>query len=386
MNKLINSLKVLRGLESDSLFLSVAKLTECSSNENHNDFLSEVFSAKAEEGLYEYIENIILFNENPFSKACATGKVSEKLGKAFIMDLTAIYKMLAAIPSNEYFNFGDDVPLFDRNSPKLTMQNLCNFYKRNGYGQFAKYKAFVYSNGSIQPITKTTEIRLEDLKDYVEEKKAFINNVSDFLNGLPYSHTLLYGDRGTGKSSTVHAVLNRFCSDGLRLIEVEKEDLRSIKKIRELVSEIPLKFIIFTDDLTFSENDPGVSSLKAAVEGSVVNGDNSMIVATSNRRHIVSESFTARENSLHPADLKEEQLSLSDRFGLTIIFSTTDKPKYLSIVRQLAREFEITLPIDRLESLAERWAIIKGGRSPRRAEQFINLIYSCQKSGREIVF
>ena len=111
-----------------------------------------------------------------------------------------------------------------------------------------------------------------------------------------------------------------------------------------------------------------------------------MIVATSNKRHIVSESFSARENSLHPADLKEEQLSLSDRFGLTVIFSTTDKPAYLSIVRQLAQKFEITLPQDRLESLAERWAIIKGGRSPRRAEQFINLVYACQISGREIEF
>ncbi|MGN1103286.1 MAG: ATP-binding protein [Candidatus Coproplasma sp.] len=344
------------------------------------------FQANAQDGIYKYIEDLILYNENPFSIACTKGTPSQRLIKAFVHDLEIIYSVLKLIKPSDDYSLGEDLPLFNRNSPEETTNNLMNFYAKNGYGKFAKYKAFIYRNGGIEPIKHTSEIELEDLKDYAEEKKAFIDNVSDFLNGLPYSHTLLYGDRGTGKSSTVHAVLNKFSSDGLRLIEVEKDDLRSIKKISELVSEFPLKFIIFTDDLTFGENDPGVSSLKAAVEGSLVNGDNSMIVATSNRRHIVSESFTARENSLHPSDLKEEQLSLSDRFGLTIIFSTTDKPKYLSIVRQLAKDFNITMPIDRLESLAERWAIIKGGRSPRRAEQFINLVYSCQKSGRDIVF
>ncbi|MGN0812836.1 MAG: ATP-binding protein [Candidatus Coproplasma sp.] len=386
MNKFINSLKVLRGLEKDALFLAAAQLTEDCSQENQNDLLSAVFSANAEEGLYAYIENLILYDENPFSKACAKGTPSDMLVKAFACDIDKIFNILKILNPDEGFAFGEDIPLFDRNCAGITANNLINFYKKNGYGQFAKYRAFIYRNGGIEPIVNTSEIQLEDLKDYVEEKKAIINNVSDFLNGLPYSHTLLYGDRGTGKSSTVHAVLNKFCKDGLRLIEVEKEDLSSIKKIRELVSEFPLKFIIFTDDLTFSENDPGVSSLKAAVEGSLVGGSNSMIVATSNRRHIVSESFTSRENSLHPADLKEEQLSLSDRFGLTVIFSTTDRPKYLSIVHQLAEKFGVTLPTEKLESLAERWAIIKGGRSPRRAEQFINLVYSCQKSGREIEF
>lgn len=386
MNKFINSLKILRGLDKDGLFLTATELADNFSEEKQNDFLSAVFSANAEDGLYAYVENLILYDVNPFSKACAKGAVSQRLVKAFTYDLKEIFSLLNAIKPCDDFAFGGDLPLFDRNSADKTVKNLITFYKKNGYGQFAKYKAFIYRNGSIEPIVRTSEIQLEDLKDYVEEKRVIINNVSDFINGLPYSHTLLYGDRGTGKSSTVHAILNKFSTDGLRLIEVGKEDLCSIKKIRELVADFPLKFIIFTDDLSFNENDPGVSSLKAAVEGSVVGGNNSMIVATSNRRHIVSESFSARENSLHPADLKEEQLSLSDRFGLTVIFSTTDKPKYLSIVRQLAEKYAVTMPTDKLESLAERWAIIKGGRSPRRAEQFINLVYSSQKSGRELEF
>ncbi|MGN1061064.1 MAG: DUF815 domain-containing protein [Candidatus Coproplasma sp.] len=387
MNKFINSLKILRGLEKDALFLSAATLQEDNSIEKQNDFISAVYASNAENGLFPYVENLILYDENPFSIACAT-KVSPslRLAKAFENDLEAIFKMLANIKYIEDFSYGENLPLFDSKSAEQTTKLLMNFYRKNGYGKFAKYKAFVYTNGAIEPVKHTTNVMLENLKDYVEEKRIIVNNVSDFLNGLPYSHTLLYGDRGTGKSSTVHAVLNEFCEKGLRLIEVSKENLGSIKEIREIVSDFPLKFLIFTDDLTFSENDPGVSSLKAAVEGSVVGGSNSMIIATSNRRHIVSESFSARENSLHPTDLKEEQLSLSDRFGLTVIFATTDKPAYLSIVNQLAQEFNIKLSQDKLEALAERWAIVKGGRSPRRAEQFVNLAYACQVSGREIEF
>ncbi len=387
MNKFVNSLKVLRGLEKDCLFSTAVRYYEEKTVALKNDFISAVFTAHAEDGLCEYVQNLIIFDENAFSVACACGgKPSEKLLNAFICDLNEIDNLLNCILANKEFARGNNLPVFDDKSTTAVAQNLIKFYRQNGYGQFARYKAFVYRNGGIVPVPRTTDIKLKDLKDYAEEKRIIVNNIRDFLNGLPYSHTLLYGDRGTGKSSTIHAVLNEFYNQGLRLIEVGKEDLCAIKQIRELVAGFPLKFIIFTDDLTFNENDPGISSLKAAVEGSIVGGANSMIVATSNRRHIVSESFTSRENSLHPSDLREEQLSLSDRFGLTVIFSSTDKPAYLSIVRQLSEERGLTMPNEQLESLAERWAIVKGGRSPRRAEQFVNLAYACQQSGREIDF
>ncbi|MDE5766868.1 MAG: ATP-binding protein, partial [Clostridia bacterium] len=208
----------------------------------------------------------------------------------------------------------------------------------------------------------------------------------DFIDGLPYSHMLLYGDRGTGKSSTIHAMLNRYCDNGLRLIEVEKDNLKDIKKIKQQVADLPLKFIIFIDDLALSEQDEKNSLLKSAIEGSLLNGKNVMIVATSNRRHVIKESFSDRENSVHPADSIEEQLSLSDRFGLTVMFSSTDKASYLSIVRQLAKDYRLTTSDKSLEALAERWAIINGGRSPRRAKQFIDYVYACEQSKREIDF
>ncbi len=197
---------------------------------------------------------------------------------------------------------------------------------------------------------------------------------------------LLYGDRGTGKSSTVHAMLNAYCDKGLRLVELDKNDLPSIKKIKQQLAPLPLRFIIFIDDLTLDEQDERTSALKSAVEGSVVYAENVMIVATSNRRHVVKESFSDRDNSVHPADSIEEQLSLSDRFGLTVMFSSTDKASYLSIVRQLAEDCNLSILPEQLETLAERWAILNGGRSPRRAKQFVDFVYACEHSGRAIEF
>ena len=153
------------------------------------------------------------------------------------------------------------------------------------------------------------------------------------------------------------------------------------------VADNPLKFMIFIDDLSLGEYDDKISTLKAGLEGSVCgSSDNIMIVATSNRRHIVKESFSDRENSVHPGDSMAEQLSLSDRFGLTVMFSPTDRQNYLSITEQLADDRGLTTDRETLMALAERWAILKGGRSPRRAKQFIDFAYACEQRGMQINF
>lgn len=387
MNKFINSLKILRGLAKDDVFLAATNLLTDNSKEKENDFAYAVFNANAYEDIDGYIFNLIKYDVNAFSVYCANHTNPPKvMTEAFVDDLKNICKLLKVVREQSRFGTHGKECRLNENTLTQTAYSLIDFYTKNGYGDFAKYKAFAYRNDKIIPVTSPSPVRLNDLKDYEEEKRLIINNVKDFLNGLPYAHTLLYGDKGTGKSSTVHAILNEFFNNGLRLIEIRKEDISSINQLREKVNGLPLKFIIFIDDLTFGENDPQVSSLKAAIEGSVINGDNTMVVATSNKRHIVSESFTAREDALHPNDLKEEQLSLSDRFGLTVIFSNTDKTAYLSIVKQLAEEYNVTLPYDELETLAERWALFKGGRSPRRAEQFIRLAYASQTAGRKIEF
>lgn len=198
------------------------------------------------------------------------------------------------------------------------------------------------------------------------------------MSGKPAQNVLLYGDAGTGKSSTVKAVVNEFADRGLRLIEITKEQLGDIPDIIESISANPLKFIIFIDDLSFSADEDRFGALKAALEGSVsARSDNAAVYATSNRRHLVKESFSSREgDDIHRNDTIQETISLSARFGLTIGFYRPDKAKYLEIVGKLAKAAGIDAEKNALELKAESFAMKCGGRSGRTAEQFINSLRS----------
>ena len=201
-----------------------------------------------------------------------------------------------------------------------------------------------------------------------------IDNTQAFVDGRPAANVLLCGDAGTGKSSTVKAVANAFFKEGVRLIEIRKDQLRSLPLVMAKISGNPLKFIIFIDDLAFNKNNDDFSMLKAALEGSAsAMADNAVIYATSNRRHIVKESFKDRDgDDVHINDTLQETLSLSERFGLTVLFSKPDKKLYLSIVRELAKRNGISMDEKELELRAEEFALRKGSRSARGAEQFIN--------------
>ncbi len=254
-----------------------------------------------------------------------------------------------------------------------------HFYRENGYGIFLGSKAFTFEGGSLVPVRNTASVLPEDLKDYEEEKNAVEENIVNFIEGLPYADMLLYGDKGTGKSSTVHAMLNRYAPRGLRAVELPKDRIMDIDALKEALAPLPFKFLIFIDDLSLEEEDEKVSFLKASLEGSMhETSDNVMIAATSNRRHILKEKFSDRDNSVHASDTMAEQLSLSDRFGLTVLFSSTGKAAYLSIVRQLAEDRKLGIREEELYALAERWALAKGGRSPRRARQFVDYAYACK--------
>ena len=386
MNTFFNSLTVLRNLKDNKLIRAVAEYAVYDSAENFNDLLYEVYAAGAENNLLSAVQSAILHDENAFSLCCAKGeKPSDYLKKAYLSDLKSILSAVLKLKNESGFNFDKPLPVFNCAEQKL-VDNLEKFYAKKGYGQFIDGKAFSYTEGGFLPLDGTADTTLSQLKNYENEKALIEANVKNFVENLPYSHMLLYGDRGTGKSSTVHAMLNAYCDRGLRLVELDKNDLTSIKKIKRQLATLPLKFIIFIDDLTFAGQDEKVSSLKSAVEGTVVDCENVMIVATSNRRHVIKESISDRENAVHPSDNIEEELSLSDRFGLTVMFSSTDKAGYLSIVKQLADDLSLTTPRKQLEELAERWAIMNGGRSPRRAKQFADFIYACEKSGRPVEF
>ena len=386
MNTFLNSLTVLRNLKSNKLIIALSEYFLKNTVETYNDLLCEIYSSGVEENLLGAVQNVVLHDVNAFSTVCASGKKpSEYLKKAYLSDLQTIFSAVGSLMDRDGFRIGKPLPVFDCPDGTL-IYSLEELYAEKGYGQFIDGKAFSYLNGDFMPLGGAADVTLSQLKNYESEKALIDANVKNFIENLPFSNMLLYGDRGTGKSSTVHAMLNAYCDKGLRLIELNKNDLLFIKEIKQRLAPLPLKFIVFIDDLTFGEQDDRVSALKTAVEGSVIYGNNVMIVATSNRRHVIKESFSERDNSVHPSDNMEEQLSLSDRFGLTVMFSTTGKSEYLSIVEQLAADRKLSTSKEQLAILAERWAILNGGRSPRRAKQFTDFIYSCEKSGRAIEF
>lgn len=390
MNTAINSLTVLRGLNKNDLFLSLAKYCCCEESckaNALNDLLYEIYRSGAENDLTGYVDELILTDDNAFSRGCAKSNgVSAFLSDAVLNDLQLIREMLESLKNCEQFELGN-ADLLLTESKSAVINKLKNFYAERGYGQFIRNKAFRFSGGDFIPVTNADEITLERLKNYSDEKTVILNNVGDFLNGLPYSHMLLYGDKGTGKSSTVHAIVNKFFDKKLRLVEISKNDLSDIPDIKQRLAGNPLKFILFLDDLSLDEKNDDISTVKTVLEGSFANAyGNVMLIATSNRRHIVKENHSDRENSVHPSDAMEEQLSLSDRFGLTVMFATTDKQTYLSIVDQLARDCKLITDTEKLHAIAERWALLKGGRSPRRAKQFVDYAYACEQSQRQIEF
>ena len=244
--------------------------------------------------------------------------------------------------------------------------------RNTGYGMYAHHNMFRLEGEEIVPILSPDTRTLSDLIGYEREKETLLRNTRALLEGKPAANTLLYGAAGTGKSSSVKAVTNELASEGLRLLELKKSQLHDIPKVMEHLRENPLKFIIFVDDLSFQKDDDNFATLKAILEGSAsVKADNTVIYATSNRRHLIRESFTDREgDDIHRNDTIQETMSLSSRFGLTILFNKPAKAEYLEIVHALAEKKGIEMDAVELEKQAQAFAIRKGGATPRAAEQF----------------
>lgn len=246
----------------------------------------------------------------------------------------------------------------------------------HGYGIFAKYMAFVVEDGELMPVKNPDDISLSQLSGYNRERQEVIDNTRALLKGLPAANALLYGDAGTGKSTTVKAVANEFKDKGLRLIELKKHQLHQIPKLVDYLSKNPLKFILFIDDLSFTKDDDDFAALKAILEGSVSSKANNLVVyATSNRRHLVKESMSDRSgDDLHAADTRQELMSLAARFGLTVTFQQPDKDRYDTILLELAKQYGVQMPSDQLFIKGQAFALRAGGRSPRVAKQFVELL------------
>jgi len=250
------------------------------------------------------------------------------------------------------------------------VDNIYNF----GYGIFSSSKMFKVDNNTIIPLKSSDEISAESFIGYESERAKVFENTLSLIEGKPAANILLFGDAGTGKSSTVKACANMYYDKGLRLIELRKDQLLSLSYIMDKIADNPLKFIIFIDDLSFNKNDDSFSMLKAALEGSAsAKAKNAVIYATSNRRHIVKESFSDRvgEDDVHLNDTVQELISLSDRFGITVYFEKPNKKLYLHIVHELCKRFGVEMDEKELDIKAEAFALNKGNRSPRAAEQFV---------------
>lgn len=375
----LNALAVFRDFLGDCVIGALRRYLKEYSTDNYAEFVTSLYRANGGY-LSAYVRELCLGSENVYVKlAGGKGSIPEHIAISTKNELETLQAICDLTPETlvKPLCAQGFLPGFASEKTDLAAE----FAKRVenigkcGYGVYAKYKMFYLDdNGNIVPVHSPDETSLASLVDYEREQKIILDNTRALLDGKPAANILLTGDAGTGKSSTVKAVVNELAPEGLRIIEVRKDQLHSIAGLLGDLSENPLKFILFIDDLSFQKDDDNYSALKAVLEGSVsARSQNVVIYATSNRRHIVKEKFSDRDgDDIHRNDTMQEMVSLSERFGIHVTFKRPDKQIYLDIVRHLASEAGIDMAQDELDMLAEQYALGRGGRSARAAKQFVD--------------
>lgn len=367
-----------------------------------------------------FLTYLLANHENAFSTACEiTGEVEGSINKAADHDFS-IFKELFEFDLMDvegtlgtdciamlysFQNVSSERKLFNKrirdridmlalqlaaaDSTAAFHQAVVSFYKEFGVGKFGLHKAFCVrnENGAVQiePITNVSHIHFSDLVGYELQKKKLRDNTDAFVKGLPANNCLLFGDAGTGKSSSVKALLNEYYDRGLRMIEVYKYQFQNLPDIIAQLKNRNYKFVIYMDDLSFEDFEIEYKYLKAVIEGGLEKKpDNVLIYATSNRRHLIRESFRDkqdRDEDLHTSDTVQEKLSLAARFGVSIFFMSPDKKEFQHIVRVLAQRYGITMPEDTLMLEANKWELSHGGLSGRTAQHFIDYLRGLQAEG-----
>ncbi len=387
MNTLKNklaSLVIFRNLLSDRVIASLNEMLDTDKSDEqdiifkYSDFTYKLFSYTT--SISDYVINAVLDDENMYIKYKLSGEGENKLFEDMLDRELDIILELSLFDGHEIRSKVKSIALpawsvSEYNIKKLYSDRM-NKISTKGFGIYARHKMFVLDDeGRIVPIKNPDKISLDNLIGYERERGIVLDNTLALLDNKNANNVLLYGDAGTGKSSTVKALVNSLHDKGLRLIEFKKNQLEFIPQVIEELASNPLKFIFFIDDLTFSSDDNNFSALKATLEGGVCGrGHNIIIYATSNHRHMIKESASARQDSVNVADALEEATSLSARFGITITYLKCDRALFAKIVTELADKMGITMPKEELITGGEAFALRGGGRNPRTAKQYIDML------------
>jgi predicted AAA+ superfamily ATPase len=365
---------------------------------------------------HNYLAYLLASSENPFSLACDRDAPElGSIGKFAKNDLVLFKKLFdydfSEIESELHVNCFSMIGNFQAIEAKQNQfdssirEKICElseniakakdedgifrivaeYYRKHGVGKFGFYNVFRINSSSsgaeLEPITNSIEVHLDDLIGYDTQKKMLVDNTEAFIQGKRANNLLLYGDSGTGKSTCIRAIQNMYKNDGLIVIEIYKHQLKYLSTIISMIKHRNYRFILFMDDLSFDDFETEFKYLKAVIEGGLeITPDNVLVYATSNRRHLIKETWTdrkdsANEDEIHLSDTAEEKISLFNRFGVTIRFNKPSPQEFLEIVKELAKRYpEIQMPVEELVEKANKWGIWHGNISGRRAQQFINYL------------
>lgn len=365
---------------------------------------------------HNYLTFVLIISENPFSITCEKTGASDGSVNYFTQNDFHAFRQLFAFDFSEierdlgidcfsrisdYKSIGKSEFMYNQNvsekvqalslrlaeavSDKDFFYEVTEFYRRYGVGMFGLNKAFRIQEKQdtcveIIPINNMDKVMLDDLIGYELQKKKLVDNTKAFVEGRKANNVLLFGDSGTGKSTSIKAIVNEFYEDGLRMIEIYKHQFKDLSNVISQIKNRNYKFIIYMDDLSFEEFEIEYKFLKAVIEGGVeTRPDNILIYATSNRRHLIKETWKDRDdvevdNGMHKSDTMEEKLSLANRFGVTINYSKPTQKEYFQMVIELAKRCGITMSEEALKAEANKWELSHGGISGRTAQQFINYV------------
>ena len=422
-----NELIVYKDFEDGSLLEDMAWLMENYKNDYYNeedkrsllyDCMHRLLEMAGNHGFYGnlwhcYLTNLLVNNENSYSRSCEIrGRIEGTINQAVLHDIV-IFKefydydfsdMRKALGADEFalalaYDSCEQeskvyntrickricdlaVKFTENHSPEEMKETLTEFYKEYGVGKFGLHKAFRITHDEegvhIVPILNIAHVYLNDLVGYEIPKQKLTDNTEAFVEGKKANNCLLFGDAGTGKSSSIKAIANEYYDKGLRIIEVYKHQFQDLNDVIAQIKNRNYKFIIYMDDLSFEEFEIEYKYLKAVIEGGLEKKPNNVLIyATSNRRHLIKETFADKEgrrDQLHSSDTVQEKLSLVSRFGVTIFFCAPDKKQFQEIVETLAVRHGITMPEEELLMEANKWELAHGGLSGRTAQQFIDYL------------